>query len=446
MVYEQSYLTWERGLQNTGFSLAHQALGFFILGVLSSGLTHVWLLVVAALVVASKRFRPLTTFQSAVIAATVLTVAMDYIPYLWWQRLVVQIPGSRVSRSDIFLEAAGEGRLGTAKTYFPPNADLKSINKAFFGTCVEGQIEMMNFLMENGADVNCLGDELNETPLMAAAQMGHLEALKILLAKGANPNLKDTQGDTALSLALEYHHPEIAAILRQRGAKANILDAASAGDVEAIQALLKADAQTVNAKDYLGYSPLYHAAEAGHAGVAAVLLAAGANVNDFSGNNGFGDSPLLIAAHEGRDNVVELLLEHGADVNSKNQRGETALEAAARYDHLIVAEELIAHGADVNIKGSLMCTPLDEAAYSGSKAIAELLIAHKADVTVRDQYGFTPLHMAAYHGHPDVVEVLLAAGSDINVRDNDGKTPLWQAKSRGQNNTANLLRQHGAKE
>jgi len=447
LVYEQTYLTWARGLQMVGFTLAHQGLGLLIFGMLALGLTHIWLLVVVVLFVASKRHRRPKRFQAVIIAVTVATLILNYIPYLWWQCLVVRVPNSKISESDICVEAAGQGNVGMVKSHLPPNADLKTINHVFFGACVEGQIEMMQFLLTKGANVNCIGDDLGETPLMAAAQMGHAEAVKQLLARGADPNIKEKEGKTALSLALEYQHPEIAAILQQHGAKATILDAASAGDVESVRAILKTDPQALNGKDALGYSPLYHAAEAGRNDVAAVLVAAGANANDFTGNNGWGYSPLLIAAENGHGDVVELLLEHGADINLKSRNGDSALCLAASNGHVKVAEALLAHGAEVNMKGgSLMETALDEAAYSGNKAMAELLIAHKADLNVRDEYGFTPLHMAAYHGHADVVEILLAAGADINAKDKDGRTALWQAKSRGESDTANLLRRHGAVE
>ena len=445
-VYEQTYLTWAHGLQMVGFTLAHQWLEFLIPGTLALGLSHVWLLIVIVLVTASKRCRRLTKLQAAIVAATFLTLVLNYIPYVWWQRLVVRIPGSQISERDLFLEAAGEGHLGTVKSYQPHNTDPKTINQAFFGACTEGQIEVMTLLLTKGVEVNLIGDDLGETPLMAAAQMGHAEAVKILLAHGADPNLKTKEGKTALSLALEYNHPEIAAVLQQRGARAGILDAASAGDIEAVRALLRKDPKVVNAKDPIGFSPLYHAAEGGHREVIATLLAAGANANDFTGNNGWGYSPLLVAAEKGHADVVALLLEHGADVNSKSRSEESALWLAARNGHLEVVEVLLAHSPDIDIKGAFKDTPLGEAAYSGSKEIVELLIAHNADLNVRDQYGFTPLHMAAYHGHADVVETLLAAGADINAKDKDDKTALGEAKSRGQSSTANLLRRHGAKE
>ncbi len=444
-VYEQTYLTWVGGLQMVGFTLAHQGLGFLVPGMLALGLTHVWLLIVVMLIAVSRRYRQLSKFQAAVTAATVLTLLLNYVPYLWWQRILVRIPGSHISERDLFVEAAGQGRLGTVKSYLS-HVDLKTINQSFFGTCVAGRVPMMNFLLTKGADVNFIGDDLGETPLMAAAQMGHAEAVKILLGHGADPNVKGKDGKTALSLALEYNHPEIATILQQRGAKASILDAASAGDTEAVRALLRDDPKAVSAKDPIGFSTLYHAAEGGHREAAAALLAAGANANDFTGNNGWGYSPLLIAAEKGHADVVALLIDHGADVNSRSRNKESALWLAARNGHLEVAEVLLAHSADINIKGLFMDTPLGEAAYSGSKGIAELLIAHKADLNVRDEHGFTPLHMAAYHGHADVVESLLAAGADINANDKDGKTALDQARSRGETKTTNLLRRHGAKE
>ncbi len=445
-IYEQTYLTWVNGQQMVGFTLAHQGIGFLILGMLSLGLTHLWLLTVVVLIAASKLGRPLRRLECTIMALTVLTVLLNYVPYLWWQRLVVRIPGSRLTQQDIFLEAAGEGGLGAVKSSLPSILDSNTLSKAFSAACVEGRIETMQFLLGKGADVNGVGDELGETPLMAAGQMGHADAVKMLLAHGADPNVKDKQGNTALSLALKYHHPEIAAMLQQGGATANIFDAASAGDVAAVRALLAKDPQVLKAKDATGYSPLYRAAEAGHTNTVSLLLAMGDNPNDFTGNNGWGYSPLLIAAQNGESDAVDLLLDHGADPNSRSRDGETALCLASRNGNFRIVQLLVAHGADVNVRGgSLLAAPLDEAAYSGNKEIADFLIAHNANLGVRDQYGFTPLHMAAYHGHSEVVDSLIAAGADINTKDNDGKTPLQEAKSRGQSGTAKILSQHGAK-
>jgi hypothetical protein len=52
-------------------------------------------------------------------------------------------------------------------------------------------------LVESGANVNA-ADNDGETPLMAAAELGHLAKVRFLLAHGARPNARDNMGRTAL--------------------------------------------------------------------------------------------------------------------------------------------------------------------------------------------------------------------------------------------------------
>jgi ankyrin repeat protein len=51
-----------------------------------------------------------------------------------------------------------------------------------------------------------------------AARGDHLDAVKLLLKRGANPNIRNESGGTALSLALSRDHLEVAEILRNSGA------------------------------------------------------------------------------------------------------------------------------------------------------------------------------------------------------------------------------------
>ena len=48
---------------------------------------------------------------------------------------------------------------------------------------------------------------------------GNPELVKLLIARGADVNAKDKEGQTALSLAIRNNMPEIAEILRKAGAK-----------------------------------------------------------------------------------------------------------------------------------------------------------------------------------------------------------------------------------
>lgn len=73
---------------------------------------------------------------------------------------------------------------------------------------------MADFLIKAGADVE-LGAS---TPLMEAAQEGHLELVKYLLENNANVHAQTQTGDTALTYACENGHTDVADLLLQYGA------------------------------------------------------------------------------------------------------------------------------------------------------------------------------------------------------------------------------------
>jgi ankyrin repeat protein len=73
-----------------------------------------------------------------------------------------------------------------------------------------------------------------------------------------------------------------------------------------------------------GCTPLYIAAQNGHAAVVSVLIAAGADVNKARASGG---TPLYIAAQRGHAGVVDLLIAAGANVNATRKNG-TALNIA----------------------------------------------------------------------------------------------------------------------
>jgi ankyrin repeat protein len=81
-----------------------------------------------------------------------------------------------------------------------------------------------------------------------------------------------------------------------------------------------------------------HAALAGpDPGIAATLIAAGADVN--AAQQG-GVTPLQEAAHIGDANLVRLLLDHGANVSGADDRGRTAADYARERGHTAVLELL----------------------------------------------------------------------------------------------------------
>jgi len=123
-------------------------------------------------------------------------------------------------------------------------------------------------LLKEGSDP--AGDATGRTPLMAAAHVGALEPLRLLLAAGAPVEAKESHGFTALMIAC------------------------NAGRVDCVNLLLEAGADV-------------HAAD------------------------GEGSTPLMFAAQRGNDDLVRLLMEHGADPTATGTHGLTAIGFARRH-------------------------------------------------------------------------------------------------------------------
>ena len=114
-----------------------------------------------------------------------------------------------------------------------------------------------------------------------------------------------------------------------------------------------------------------------------MLLAHNADVN---AKNNIGYTPLYIAVVGNHKDVAELLLAHNADVNAKDNNGFTMVNTEVIFNHKDMVELLLAHNADVNAKGHKGSTPLQyektmirfgpKEHKEEYKAIAELLRQH----------------------------------------------------------------------
>jgi hypothetical protein len=70
----------------------------------------------------------------------------------------------------------------------------------------KGFKECMIWLLDNGAQIDRIDNSGKWTPLMCAAYYGHPEAVRLLLDRGANRELKNSKGQTALACAREQGH------------------------------------------------------------------------------------------------------------------------------------------------------------------------------------------------------------------------------------------------
>jgi hypothetical protein len=155
-----------------------------------------------------------------------------------------------------------------------------------------GHQEIVQILLDAGADVNAQSLYFGSTPLWIAAGEGHLEIVRTLLDAGADVNAQNDGGTTALSNAASEAQRDIVRMLLDAGA-----------DVDKGEALIRA-------------------AWDGHQKIVRTLLDAGADVNV---QNRSEDTALISAAKKGHYRVARTLIDAGADVHIIGRNGSTAI-------------------------------------------------------------------------------------------------------------------------
>ncbi|OQY40357.1 MAG: hypothetical protein B6229_02025 [Spirochaetaceae bacterium 4572_7] len=79
-------------------------------------------------------------------------------------------------------------------------------------------IDIIKYLIDNGADINAISDDRHNTPIMDAASKGLLDAIQILVNEGADLECQSKNGQTALILAVGHGDVEVSNYLLSVGA------------------------------------------------------------------------------------------------------------------------------------------------------------------------------------------------------------------------------------
>jgi ankyrin repeat protein len=348
-----------------------------------------------------------------------------------------------------------------------------------------GQQEIVNLLLHNGADINALDAE-RHTPLDIVGELLIPDLLSkardsadYLMARGAHTGGISADGNPLADVDRELFMATIAGnaeLVRQavaQGAHVNVRDslfrsplirAAQLGRWEATKALLDNGADLELTESRWPLTPLHVAAAGGYANLVELLLAHGVKV-DVTAASGItplrvvgnaetavvllragadANTPdlLCIAAWRGDGKLVELLLSYGADANAKCGKN-TPLLSAIELEKWEVVSILLDHGADANATAGYGWTALTLAAEraGGLNAVARLLVCG-ANPNTPDGYGETALTKAALYGRTDVIKVLLDHGAKAGVRKATGLTALGMSDNHI--DTADLLISHGA--
>jgi hypothetical protein len=124
---------------------------------------------------------------------------------------------SKKKLSKKLCKAARTGDLAGLKKAVEEGAEINSLfgHPLFAAAYYGGSADCVRYLLERGAIVDAR-NEVNCTALMAAAQEGHEEIVKILLAAGAERALRGRGGRTALDFALVHEQAGMKPLLEEQ--------------------------------------------------------------------------------------------------------------------------------------------------------------------------------------------------------------------------------------
>lgn len=311
--------------------------------------------------------------------------------------LAVSVVALRAQDPENFYSAIRENNLIQLKALLDQNvsanlADRRGITPLMYAAEV-GSVDAMRVLIDHGADVNAQND-FGSTALMWSVQ----DPLKVrlLLDHGAQVNLIAKSGRSALIIA-GFTNPsaEVVRLLLAKGAEVGIMDkrhvtpmnAATFGnDTATVRLLVDAGADIETPDTFIGLTPLMNAAGNRNLEAVKLLLAKGAKVNAVSKTEGLpkiqtgtvefgGWTPLLMASAFGPPEAVNLLLDARAGIDAQDYRGYTPLMLAVgtdRYDRRTV-NMLVAHGADQRLTNHAGETALDWAYKLGDPEVVRAL-------------------------------------------------------------------------
>ena len=332
-----------------------------------------------------------------------------------------------------------------------------------------GNPEVLEALLDSGAEVDARDGWYGESALIWAAAENHGEAVRLLVSHGADPDGR--------SATLTFERRRTGQSVLPLGSWTPLMYAARENAIDAGRGLAAGGAG-LDLTDPDGATALVIAIINAHYDFAAMLLEAGADPNIVDNDAGMGalyaavDMHRLAVGH-GRPNpkpsgalgpldIVTRLLEKGADPNARLKaaifqrhhtagdaalaQGATPLMRAAKSGDVEIIQRLLAAGADPALTlpngatalmlaaglgwrdGSPLAPSYDQGTPEDAIAAIELLMSRGLSLGTTTTTGDTALHAAVSgRGSPEIIRFLVERGADVLAQNKRGQTPLAAA-------------------
>ncbi len=187
LIWEQTILSWAKGPQMIGFSLSHGSYGLLLLAPFVLLFWFVATLTLTLIKLIKKK--PVSSNKWLSIFLTFITLATFYPSYGFWQYLFAERIANGPHAAEFLSYAATSNDFRTVREILrygvPINtSDPKDKNTALHSAAIGGDVEIVGYLIDKGADVNAT-NRLGDSPLENAYSMHNDFVAQLLIKHGA---------------------------------------------------------------------------------------------------------------------------------------------------------------------------------------------------------------------------------------------------------------------
>ena len=317
----------------------------------------------------------------------------------------------------------------------------------------DGELEMFKALFETTSLPIKLTDHRNGSSLLhAAASMNQVEIMQYLIENGAPLNETDNDGNTPLHVATIAFALDAINLLLDNAVDDTTLNnnhdaplhiAVRTGNVDLVNVFLQHENVDLLVQGYRKRTPLHLAAELDLVDIVDAFNNAIVVVKEWKDKAAFrlcaADSdnvtPIHFAARSGSANVLQYMISHCSDhgyppesiLKFIDEENSTPMHLAIDSGHLNVLKVLLQNGASPLVQNGDQIPPLHLACYQGRLNMVKLIVEHCGNEIVHEvsKNGQTPLHWGSRSIQGgQVLQYLISKGANRCWVDNQGQTAL----------------------